>query len=243
MFEQVSLAAQAMVPTFDVLDGTSPEDAARLVRAQWKMPIGPVRNLVGWLEAAGCLVFEEDFGTHRIDGMSQWIGDHPVMLLNSEVPADRQRLTKAHELGHLVLHSNEPSDSMEEEANSFAAEFLMPEAVIRSSLRDVSLGHLQELKREWGVSMQALFERSYRLGFVSSVDRTRFYKAMNARGWKANEPGGEYVPRETPRLALHIGDELLARGYSREEIANIAGYRSTQGCPFVPHGGGLRVVQ
>jgi Zn-dependent peptidase ImmA (M78 family) len=38
------------------------------------MPIGPVRNLIRWVESAGVIVFEEDFGTPRIDGMSQWAG-------------------------------------------------------------------------------------------------------------------------------------------------------------------------
>ncbi|MGH3763554.1 MAG: ImmA/IrrE family metallo-endopeptidase [Pseudonocardiaceae bacterium] len=63
------------------------------------MPIGSVSHLIRWLEAAGCLVIEEDFGTTRVDGLSQWIGDHPVILINSGLLADRKRLTLAHELG------------------------------------------------------------------------------------------------------------------------------------------------
>jgi hypothetical protein len=27
------------------------------------MPVGPVHDLTGWIEAAGCVVIEEDFGT------------------------------------------------------------------------------------------------------------------------------------------------------------------------------------
>lgn len=63
-------------------------------------------GLVDWLEAAGCIVFIESFGTPRVDGLSQWIDDHPVVLLNSEAPIDRQRWTLAHETGHLCMHSN-----------------------------------------------------------------------------------------------------------------------------------------
>lgn len=59
------------MPTFDP-DDTTPADAARMVRAQWRMPIGPVRNLTRWIESAGVIVIEEHLGTRRIDGLSQW---------------------------------------------------------------------------------------------------------------------------------------------------------------------------
>jgi Zn-dependent peptidase ImmA (M78 family) len=51
--------------------------------------------------------------------VSQWIADHPVMLLNRQVPTDRKRLTIAHDLGHLVLHGEHVSDDVEREANEF----------------------------------------------------------------------------------------------------------------------------
>lgn len=113
LFEEVSLRAEQHVPTLDPSEVT-PEQAARFVRAQWRMPAGPVRRLAQWLEAAGCLLFGEDFGTGRVDGLSQWVGDHPVILYNDVAPADRVRLTLAHELGHLVLHAAAISvDSMQ----------------------------------------------------------------------------------------------------------------------------------
>ena len=48
----------------------------------------------------------EDFGSPRLDGLSQWIDDHPIMLVNASPPTDRIRWTLAHELGHLVMHSD-----------------------------------------------------------------------------------------------------------------------------------------
>ena len=56
-------------------------------------------------------------------------------MINSRVPTDRKRMTLAHELGHIVMHS-EPihlSKQSEEEAMRFAAEFLMPAHLIRPS--------------------------------------------------------------------------------------------------------------
>lgn len=117
--EEVSIQAGQQIPTLDPLEVPA-ADAARTVRMQWRMPIGPVRSLIRWLEATGCLVIEEDFGTTRVDGMCHWVDDHPVILLNCAAPTDRKRLTLAHELGHLVLHSEEvPQTSNSRPASSW----------------------------------------------------------------------------------------------------------------------------
>jgi Zn-dependent peptidase ImmA (M78 family)/transcriptional regulator with XRE-family HTH domain len=241
LFEEISLRTSQHLPTYDP-EFTKPADAARMLRAQWCLPMGPVVNVVRWMEAAGCLVFEDDFGTPRIDGLSQWVGDHPVIIVNLTAPTDRKRLTLAHELGHLTLHSNEPNDNMEAEANEFAAEFLMPEAEIRSDLRKLDIGVLMEMKREWGVSMQALLERAYRLRLVSPSSRTSFYKMLNARGWKSREPGSEKLPKEQPELSTQIGQALKEAGLSDEEIANIAGYSNPAENPFRPNHRRLHAV-
>lgn len=223
MFEEVSLQAEQHVPRFDPFE-TTPAGAADMVRMQWRMPLGPVRSLIKWLEAAGCLVIEEDFGTPRIDGMSQWVGDHPVILINSRAPVDRKRLTMAHELGHLCMHSVEISSDFETEANQFAAEFLMPVGVIRPQLRNLKIGRLLDLKKEWGVSMQALVERAFHAGLLSSAQRTNMYKALSAHGWRTAEPLGEQLPPEQPSLPTAIGEALHRKGLTEEEIANLAGF-------------------
>src|SRR5262249_59367200 len=177
------------------------------------MPIGPVHTLVRWLEAAGCLVFEEDFGTSRVDGMSQWVGDHPVILLNGAAPTDRKRLTLAHELGHLVLHSQEVTPELEREAVDFAAEFLMPMQVIRPQLRTLKPGRLHDLKREWGVSMQALIERAYEARLLTPADRKRLYSALGVRDWRLHEPVSDELPPR-PRSSRRTSASPCAPGAS-----------------------------
>ena len=96
LMREVEIETELALPLFDPLE-YSPEDVARLVRMQWRMPSGPVRDLIGWLESAGCVVVAEDFGSMtgggRVDGLSQWASDSPVMLVNNRAPTDRLRLT------------------------------------------------------------------------------------------------------------------------------------------------------
>lgn len=243
LLERLPLHPDRQVPQFDPFD-TRAVDAALMVRAQWRMPIGPVRNLTRWLESAGVLVVEEDFGTLRVDGLSQWAGAHPIVLLNSAAPTDRRRLTLAHELGHLVLHSHYLDADAEAEATAFAAEFLMPEHVIKPALRGITLGRLVDLKAEWGVSMQALYERAYQLGMVTSGDRSAFHRAMNARGWKTREPAADRVPLEQASLLASIGHQLAETGLTAPEMALLYGARDeTRHSLFPAPGRRLQAVQ
>jgi Zn-dependent peptidase ImmA (M78 family)/DNA-binding XRE family transcriptional regulator len=243
LHEEVLLRAEQRVPTFDPLDAP-PSDAARLVRMQWRMPIGPAQTLVQWLEAAGCIVIEEDFGrATRVDGLSQWIDECPVILLNARAPTDRKRLTLAHELGHLCLHSEHVAEDMEDQANAFAAEFLMPASIIRPQLRNLSIGKLLDLKREWGVSVQALIERAREVRGITDVQRTSLYKALSYRGWRTAEPISDELLPEKPRLPEDIGNALASRGLSLHEIAALVGVADPDGQhPFRPTGPKLRAV-
>lgn len=242
LYEEISLSALLSVPQFDPED-YSAENAARLVRTQWRLPIGPVRNLTSWMESAGILILEYDFGSPKVDGLSQWAGDHPIIVLNSRVPTDRKRLTLAHELGHIVLHTNYAGDDMEDQANAFAAEFLMPADIIKPQLRNLKVGQIIDLKRTWGVSMAALVERAYGLGQMTKDQRSSFYKMLSARGWRTMEPASDELPREEPQMAAKIGSEMLTAGLSRDDVAHMLGFSDADGNYIVPVGRGrLRVV-
>lgn len=130
-------------------------------------------------------------------------------------------------LGHLVLHSTYLDDEVESQANRFAAEFLMPADEIRSMLRgQLTLARLVDLKRHWGVSMQALIERAYNLGVLTASQRTSLYKALSAKGMRTHEPASDELTPETPRLAAHIMSSLSGRGLSDVEVARLAGFAS-----------------
>lgn len=225
LIEQVNLRAEQHIPRLDPYE-TAPDTAARLLRMQWRMPIGSVRRLVRWVEAAGCLVVAGDFGTDRVDGLSQWVDDLPIMMINPAAPPDRLRLTIAHELGHLCLHSADMTDTAEQDADAFAAEFLMPADTIRPQLRALRANQLPDLKREWGTSMAALVERAFTLGTITGTQRTALHKMFSARGWRTREPYSDDIRPECAELTTAIADSLLAKGLTEEELAAMAGFAS-----------------
>jgi Zn-dependent peptidase ImmA (M78 family)/transcriptional regulator with XRE-family HTH domain len=219
---QMVMAAQLQLPS---LDPDDPAQAAQSVRLQWRMPSGPVRSVMSWLESAGVLVVERDFGgSARVDGLSQWGDGWAVVLLNSAVPTDRKRWTLAHELGHLVLHGQRCDGPVEDEANEFAEEFLMPTVEIKPDLRAPRLGTLRDLKLHWGVSIAALIKRASSLGQITAQQQTSLQKQLSARGWRVREPGSDDLTPETPKLAAHIADSFLAKGLSEEELAQATGF-------------------
>ena len=245
--EAVEMVPPLGLPRFDPQE-YSPEEAARFVRMQWRMPAGPVRGLTGWLESAGCLIVAEDFGKmaggSRVDGLSQWSSDYPVLLVNKRAPTDRLRLTLAHELGHICLHSGDLEGDPEDEADAFAAEFLMPAAAIRPDLRNLDLGRLHLLKRQWSVSMQALIERAHRLGTLTAAKRTSLYKALSKRGWRTKEPLSDELAPEHPALASHLVMSLAKAGLTPVETRHIAGISANATSPplFLRSDSHLRVI-
>jgi len=136
----------------------------------------------------------------RIDGLSQWAGTFPVILINADLPTDR-------------------------------------------TLRGLTLGRLLDLKLEWGTSVQAILEHAHRLGRVTVDVRQRFYKAMNARGWKITEPGSDRLPTETPELVHAVGERLRTAGLTDDEIAQLTGApNAEQASPFLRSAHQLHVV-
>jgi Zn-dependent peptidase ImmA (M78 family)/DNA-binding XRE family transcriptional regulator len=174
------------------------EHIARLVRANWRLPMGPIRNLVAAIEGAGGIVFSFDFGTRDIDALSEWPEKMPPLFcLNNTAPADRARFSLAHELGHIVMHRS-ASETIESEADRFAAEFLMPANEIASQLDHINLRRAAALKRHWRVSMAAIIMRARDLRRIPADHYTRLFRKMSHLGYRKREP--EAILPEYPKL-------------------------------------------
>jgi len=202
----------------------TPEDAARAVRENWMLPRGPVQNVVELLEDNGAIVIPCDFGTDLLDALSQRIDGMPVLVyVNINAPADRLRLTLAHELAHMVLHTTtlRDDDEMEKEADAFAGAFLLPAEDIKPQLRrGLDLRHLANMKLYWKVSMAAIAVRADRLNLVTPYQTKLFFMEMGRLGYRKREPNEP--PREEPKLLKQmIAFHRNKLGYSTLEMCKL----------------------
>lgn len=204
--------------------------AAKLVRSSWLLPPGPVKNVTETIEESGGIVVKIDFGTRMADAVSEWIpGFPPIFLVNShsDISGDRYRLTLAHEVGHIFLHTDGiPTPELESEANEFAAELMMPRREIKSSLYGLNMGKLADLKRQWKVSMAALIQRAYDLGLLTEHQRRyMFINVVKKTGSRLHEPLEDEMPREEPALFNRlVRVHLNELGYSPSEMATLLFY-------------------
>ena len=236
------LEVMAMLRSLDVLEPSlpeypvelfedDPEAIARSVRAVMNLPPGPIFNLTEKLERNGCVVMAHDFRSRQIDGFSQRTQYPPCFIhLNSELSPDRWRWTLAHELGHMVMHF-EPTESprlVEEQANLFAAEFLAPAHEIGHMLEDLTFQKLGGLKREWGISMQALINRAHHLNTISTSQRRSMLTRMSKAGYRTREPTTLDPLVERPsRMRMLARTHLGQLGFTRSELRDLLALNET----------------
>ena len=220
LIEGVDVDHDNRIHRLDINDGETAEGIARLVRAAWDLPLGPIRNLVRAIERAGAVVYRCSFGTKKLDAISQWCrGLPPMLFVNSDVPGDRARWNLAHELGHIIMHRI-PSENGEREADQFASEFLMPARDIAADLNDFNLQRAAMLKPYWKVSMQALVMKAHDLQKISDWQKTKFFKQFGMEKMRTVEP--DTVPIEMPTVLRDIIDVYLNQlGYSVPELAQL----------------------
>lgn len=200
------------------------EVIARAVRTAWRIPPGPIRNLTETLENAGAIIIRHDFGTRKADAVSEWIEPNPPIFFvnsNPDVTGDRMRFSMAHELGHVVMHRY-PVPDMEDQADRFAAEFLLPERDIAHQLTRLTLPKLAILKQEWRVSMGSLIEHAYRIGNISKSQRSRLIIQLRADTHSYREPIDTDIAIEKPTLLDElIQAHLTQLGYSVQEVSRL----------------------
>lgn len=214
---------ECKIPQFDVdAYGGQADDIARMLRATWTLPKGPIPNLTRVIEDAGGVVIPFDFETHLIDAISRWVpGLPPLFFVNRMVPTDRLRWSLAHELGHMVMHAL-PTPEIEQQADAFAAEFLVPAREARSDLANVTLPSLANLKRYWKVSMQALLRRAENIGTITRNQARYLWSQMARAGYRTREPIELDPTIERPDLLRELVDiHRKELGYSIADLAEM----------------------
>jgi Zn-dependent peptidase ImmA (M78 family)/DNA-binding XRE family transcriptional regulator len=212
------------IPQLDLESkGLTPTDAARIVREYWLVPRGPMDNLTNWIEAAGGIVVSCNFDTMLLDGISfRAEGLPPIFVMNSEAPGDRFRHSLAHELGHMVMHSEptENDNKMEDEANEFAAAFLMPSQEIRPYLLPPSVEKFGRVKPLWKVSIKSLIYRAHTLRLITDYQFKAFSIQYNKAGYSRGEPFP--LQKEEPSsVANMINFHMRELKYTASDLATL----------------------
>lgn len=128
-----------------------------------------------------------------ISGLLFRDGSRITIGVNQNHSETRKRFTIAHEIGHLILHGDQPLhvdkvfavklrshvsseavDLEEIEANAFAAELLMPTEMVRQKILGLAEvldyekdGAILKMAKEFNVSQQAMTIRLINLGYIS----------------------------------------------------------------------------
>ncbi len=208
-------------PALPDLRDETPVVAATLLRQEWGLGSRPIKNMIHLLEAKGVRVFSLSENCREVDACSYWSDGVPFVLLNTEVSNERCRYDMAHELGHLVLHAHAAPTgrAAENEANSFASEFLMPESSVHVNFAESwSIPMLIEKKRLWNVSVSALAYRLHQLGMIPDWHFKSLNIELRRRGFKAQEP--EPSPKEQSDVMETVLERMRERGITLRFAAN-----------------------
>lgn len=202
----------------------SPKEIADRVRYELGIVRGPIPNLTKLLEDNGVIIIKLDFGTEKIDGLTTvTAANRKIMFINEQMPNDRIRFSLAHELGHLIMHIEKTPrsvETVEDEADMFASEFLMPENEITPFLHELDLPVLAQLKRRWRVSMRALIRRAKDVGAISQEEYRRFQILFSKKGYNKSEP--VMLPVEQPTLLSETLELYKSElGYSDHDLMQI----------------------
>jgi Zn-dependent peptidase ImmA (M78 family) len=122
-----------------------------------------------------------------------------LFVINADAPADRRRFTLGHEIGHVACLPAAGED-VEEMAQVFAAELLVPAGQVTADLRaaPITPARLLQLKAVWKVSAAALLRRSVDLAVISDSRHRSINAQISALGWRTVEP--DPLPAEQPAV-------------------------------------------
>lgn len=211
------------------------EDVANQLREEWGLGTDPVANLTDVLERNKVHVIAVSGGPRKFHGISAFALDRDGEICGAGVAfedgasGERQRLTLAHELGHLAVRPDEDVDE-EKAAFRFGASLLIPAEELRLSLggrrTHIDVEELLLLKKHFGVSMQALIYRARDLGIISESTMRQLFISFSRSGWRKREPGE--LPLEEPTLWRQLVTRARNEGVITQEEAKRWGVEESE---------------
>jgi Zn-dependent peptidase ImmA (M78 family) len=145
------------------------------------------------------------------------------MLGTIKKSAARRNFDLAHELGHLLLHykvefntqDRKSYRALEDEANSFASEFLLPEDFVVDCKNIVKVSNPDsyiDIKQKWEVSLQVIAMKVYKLGLMEYQQYRYFFMSINRKGYKTLEPLDNVIAIRRPSKIKSILQLLFEKG-------------------------------
>lgn len=202
------------------------EYLANELREYWNLGNKPISNIVNLMEKNGVVVSSFNTNESKIDAFTQIhkinnIQRPFVVLGDDKESAVRRQFSAAHELGHIILHDNicdlseltrDEYKLMEDQANDFAAAFLLPK---EGFLEDVSqypnkLEFYVELKKKWRVSISAMIIRAFRLSVISHNQYQYLLKQLSKKSWRTKEPLDDLIQISRPGLLRKAIEVIIA---------------------------------
>lgn len=204
-----------------VSDYKDANNAAEKLRKAWNLGNGAIFNAVELLEDKNIKVLKLDVD-EAFDGLQTFVnGTIPVVAYNVNKinKPDRIRFTLFHELGHLLLKFGKVSDRQKEIlCHQFAGAILFPEETIKSELGNfrnkLSVLELANIKKQYGISMQAIVMRARACGIINENYSKQFFFMFNQMGWRKDEPYDYEGIEESNRF-----EQLLYRALIEEQIS------------------------
>ena len=216
-----------------VAAGTAPADAAVMLRRHWGLPDGPVKHLVATAESHGIVVTIRPLGEiDAVDAFSVVILDRPLIITTPRRSENvfRHRFSIAHEIGHLLLHSDcgEHSAAIEKEADEFAAAFLTPSSSMDVALpQRLDLAALDRLGRTWGVSPHSLIRRMVERGRTTESSARRAYQRLAVLDDPNADPTSSYAG-EVPTLLRKAAELAGDNGAGIPALADVLKLSTSQ---------------
>lgn len=178
------------------------EKTAADLRGYLNIGNAPALDLFKILEQRGMKVILRPLPDSKVWGFSitnKELGH--AIFVNTQSTRERQLFTLAHELGHIVMDrdhtatvltekKSKDGDAKEQEilaearANAFAAAFLMPELEVKTALlnlgvsegaqQEISTATIDYLRKQFGVSYDAMLWRLVNLKIINKKEREKF---------------------------------------------------------------------
>lgn len=196
-------------------------NAANILRVKWELGKGPIFNIVELLEDKNIKVVKLDVA-EDFDGLQTFVnGNIPVIAYNVRKAnkPDRIRFTLLHELAHLLLNFGDITEKEKETlCHQFSGAMLLPEETIKAELgahrNKLSTLELGNIKKQYGISMQALVMRAKACGIINDHYTKQFFFFMKQMNWRMDEPVEYQGAEESNRF-----EQLLFRALIEDQIS------------------------